>query len=94
MIDLFLALLILSSVGLFEEGAKNYVYSAFDSGDQQIVKRSSQILVLPFIVLAPLFSYEFFSISFSLGFASAIIPAAISLLLTTFLISNPKITRQ
>lgn len=93
-IDLFLALLILSSVGLFEEGAKNYVYSAFDSSDQQIVKRSSQILVLPFIVLAPLFSYEFFSISFSLGFASAIIPAAISLLLTTFLISNPKITKQ
>lgn len=93
-LDLFLALLILSSVGLFEEGAKNYVLSGFDAGDQQIVRRSSQLLVLPFIVLAPLFSYEFFSISFSLGFASAIIPAAISLLLTTFLISNPKITRQ
>lgn len=94
LVDVFLALLILSSVGFFEEGAKNYVLTAYDSGDQQIVKRASQLLVLPFIVLAPLFSYEFFSISFSLGFASAIIPAAISLLLTTFLISNPKITRQ
>lgn len=94
LVDVFLALLILSSVGFFEEGAKNYVLTAYDSGDQQIVKRASQLLILPFIVLAPLFSYEFFSISFSLGFASAIIPAAISLLLTTFLISNPKITRQ
>jgi hypothetical protein len=87
--DLILyALLVLASVGIFEEGAKQFVEFSFSKEDRQIVRRASQLLKMPFVVLAPLFSYEFFSISTSLGFASAIIPAAISLLISTFAINN------
>jgi|YelNatPaOPRAMG01_1025707.scaffolds.fasta_scaffold09955_7 hypothetical protein len=82
------ALLVLASVGIFEEGAKQFVEFSFSKEDRQIVRRASQLLKMPFVVLAPLFSYEFFSISTSLGFASAIIPAAISLLISTFAVSN------
>jgi hypothetical protein len=82
------ALLVLASVGIFEEGAKKFVESSFDKEDRIIVRQASQLLKMPFVVLAPLFSYEFFSISASLGFASAIIPAATSLLILTFTISN------
>ena len=82
------ALLVLASVGIFEEGAKQFVEFSFNKEDRQIVRRASQLLKMPFVVLAPLFSYEFFSISTSLGFASAIIPAAISLLISTFAVSN------
>ena len=82
------ALLVLASVGIFEEGAKQFVEFSFSKEDRQIVRRASKLLKMPFVVLAPLFSYEFFSISTSLGFASAIIPAAISLLISTFAVSN------
>ena len=82
------ALLVLASVGIFEEGAKQFVEFSFSKEDRQIVRRASQLLKMPFVVLAPLFSYEFFSISTSLGFASAIIPAAISLLISTFAVNN------
>ncbi len=86
---LFYSLLILSAVGLFEEGAKRYVLTRFDEDDRQIVERSNQIIKTPFTILAPAFSYLFFSISFSLGFASAIVPAAISLFIMMFSIGNP-----
>ncbi|MCL4451806.1 MAG: hypothetical protein M1327_04185 [Candidatus Thermoplasmatota archaeon] len=82
------ALLVLASVGIFEEGTKQFVEFSFNKDDRVIVRRASQLLRAPFVVLAPLFSYEFFSISTSLGFASAIIPAAISLLVSTFVVSN------
>jgi len=82
------ALLVLASVGIFEEGARQFVEFSFSSEDRQTVRRVSQMIKMPFVVLAPLFSFEFFSISTSLGFASAIIPAAISLLISTFTVSN------
>ncbi len=82
------AFLIFASVGLFEHGAKTYMEAEFPEGERSIIEKASRTLRTPFIVLAPLFSYQFFSISFSLGFASAIIPAAVSLLLVTFTIGN------
>ena len=87
--EFFYSLLMLAAVGLFEDGAKQFVLNRFEEDDRQIVQRSMEVIKTPFTIFAPAFSFVFFSISFSLGFASAIIPAAISLMIMMFAIGNP-----